>query len=243
MSEHEQQSIIMVTGASSGLGRELCIALARQGTNVVALGRDSEALAETQLAVEQESGRCLCIPFDLLEFDAYGKLFLALKDQIPHLDALIHCAGALNRCTPMQYVKADDFRSMLDIHLAAPNLLTQIMLPLLRRTHTSTVIFTSCDMMHDDLPNWHGYGMAKRALNYAAAMWKTEQPDTPYRFVTLNPGKMRTTLFKRAYGGMHPKEVPPAADAVEGFLRVLAAPNEAVNGRALSLSEALQLPG
>jgi len=243
MSDVEKQAIVMVTGASSGLGRALCIALARQGTNVVALGRDSEALAETQLAVEEEGGRCLCIPFDLLEFDAYGKLFLALKDQIPHLDALIHCAGALNRCTPMQYVKADDFRSMLDIHLAAPNLLTQIMLPLLRRAHTSTVIFTSCDMMHDDLPNWHGYGMAKRALNYAAAMWHAEQPDTPYRFVTLNPGKMRTTLFKRAYGGMHPNEVPPAADAVEGFLRVLAAPGEAVNGRALNLSEALELPG
>jgi len=243
MSELEKQAIVMVTGASSGLGRALCIALARQGTNIVALGRDADALAETQLAVEKEGGRCLCIPFDLLEFDAYGKLFLALKDQIPHLDALIHCAGALNRCTPMQYVKADDFRSMLDIHLAAPNLLTQILLPLLRRADKSTVIFTSCDMMDADLPNWHGYGMAKRALNYAAAMWQAEQPDSPYRFVTLNPGKMRTTLFKRAYGGMHPKEVPPPEDAVEGFLRVLAAPDEAVSGRALNLSEAIQLPG
>lgn len=241
MSKVSEHKIVMVTGASSGLGRALCIALGEQGTNVIALGRDADALAETQLAVENVGGRCLCIPFDLLDFDNYGKLFLMLKDQIPHMNALIHCAGSLERCTPMQYVKADDFRAMLDIHLVAPNLLTQIMLPLLRRVDSSTVIFTSCDMMCDDLPNWHGYGMAKRALNYAAAMWSAEQPDAPYRFVTLNPGKMRTTLFKRAYGGMHPDEVPPPEDAVEGFLRVLDAPSEVVNGQAMNLREAMQL--
>ncbi|OIQ01808.1 MAG: short-chain dehydrogenase [Zetaproteobacteria bacterium CG06_land_8_20_14_3_00_59_53] len=235
------QSIIMVTGASSGLGRAVCVALGGKGASVVALGRNAEELAYTQNLVEQAGGRCLCIPFDLLEFDSYGKLFLGLKDQIPHLDGLIHCAGALKRCTPLQYVKADDFRGMLDIHLAAPNLLTQIMLPLIRRAEACTVVFTSCDMMRDNLPNWHGYGMAKRALVYASAMWQMEHPDKPYRFVTLNPGKVRTALFKRAYGGMHPSEVPGPADVTEGFLRLFIAPTDAVNGKSLQLDEALAL--
>ncbi|MDX8391561.1 MAG: SDR family oxidoreductase [Mariprofundaceae bacterium] len=241
MTEIDKQSVIMVTGASSGLGRALCIALGRRGANVVALARNADALAETQIAVEEVGGRCLCAPFDLLTFDDYGKLFLALKDQIPHLDGLIHCAGNINRCTPMQYVQADDFRGMLDIHLTAPNLLTQMMLPLLKRAAAATVIFTSCEMMDADLPNWHGYGMAKRALNYAAAMWHAEHPDKPYRFVTLNPGKMRTGLFKLAYGGMHPKEVPLPEDVVDGFLRVLEAADDVVNGRALNIAEARAL--
>jgi NAD(P)-dependent dehydrogenase (short-subunit alcohol dehydrogenase family) len=231
----------MVTGASSGLGRALCVALGRKHANVIALGRDADELSATQALVEEAGGRCLCVPFDLLEFDAYGKLFLSLKDQIPHLDGLIHCAGSLDRCTPMQYVKADDFRKMLDIHLTSPNLLTQIMLPLIRRADAATVIFTSCDMLREDLPNWHGYGLAKRALAYSAAMWHAEHPDKPYRFVTLNPGKMRTTLFKRAYGGMHPKEVPMPDEAAAGFLRVLSASAKVVNGKSLQLEDALQL--
>jgi len=235
------KSVVMVTGASSGLGRAVCEALGKRQANVIALGRDADELSATQALVEEAGGRCLCVPFDLLNFEAYGKLFLSLKDQIPHLDGLVHCAGALDRCTPMQYVKVDDFRGMLDIHLTAPNMLTQIMLPLIRRAQGATVLFTSCDMLNDDLPNWHGYGLAKRALAYTAAMWHAEHPDKPYRFVTLNPGKMRTTLFKRAYGGMHPKEVPLPDDAADGFIKVLCAPAEAVNGRSLHLEDALRL--
>ena len=236
-----KESIIMVTGASSGLGRAVCVALGKKHANMVALGRDTDELSATQALVEEAGGRCLCMPFDLLKFEAYGKLFLSLKDQIPHLDGLIHCAGSLDRCTPMQYVKVDDFRGMLDIHLTAPNMLTQMMLPLIRRAEAATVIFTSCDMLGEDLPNWHGYGLAKRALAYAAGMWHAEHPEKPYRFVTLNPGKMRTALFKRAYGGMHPKEVPLPDEAAEGFLRVLCAPAKVVNGKSLQLEDALKL--
>ncbi|MDQ6973035.1 MAG: SDR family NAD(P)-dependent oxidoreductase [Mariprofundaceae bacterium] len=241
MSESMKDKIIMVTGASSGLGRAACVALGGQKANLIALGRDEDALEQTRAMVEEAGGRCLCVPFDLMEFDDYGKLFLSLKDQVPHLDGLIHCAASLDRCTPLQYVKSDDFRRMLDMHLTAPNMLTQIMLPLLKRADTATVIFTSCDMMTEDLPNWHGYGLAKRALSYAAAMWHIEQPDLPCRFVTLNPGKMRTTLFKRAYGGMHPKEVATTEAAAAALLRLLGADSEAVNGKSLQLEDTLLL--
>lgn len=221
MSKRFEQSIIMITGASSGIGRAVAEACGREGANVIALGRDEDALAEVQQNIEGSGGRCLCIPFDLYRFDDYGRLFLALKDQIPHLDGLVHCAGEINRCTPLQYVKAEDFRRMLDIHLAAPNLLTQSMLPLLRRAEAASVIFTTCDMIDRDLPNWHGYGLAKRALGYAAAMWQFEQKDKEIRFNTLNPGKVRTELFRRTYGGMHPKEVPPPEDIAEAYLYLL----------------------
>ncbi len=233
MGNRFKDRIIMITGASDGIGRALAAAAAGEGANIIALGRDEASLAATQQRCEELGGRCLCVPFDLYQFDDYGKLFLALKDQIPHLDGLVHCAGEINRCTPMQYVKSEDFRKMLDIHLAAPNLLTQMMLPLLRRAKAASVIFTSCDMVSEDLPNWHAYGMAKRALAYAAAMWQAEHPDAPYRFNTLNPGKVRTELFRRTYGGMHPKEVPPPASVSEAYLYLLDDASKDIRGQTL----------
>lgn len=232
MSEFKDR-IYLVTGASDGIGQRVAAALGEAGANVVALGRNEDGLQQTLERIESLGGRCLCVPFDLMDFDHYGKLFLALKDQIPHLDGIIHCAGSIDRCTPMQYVKPDVFRKMLDIHLAAPNLLTQMMLPLLKRAEAASVIFTTCDMIDQDQANWHGYGMAKRALGYAAAMWQAEHPDSPYRFNTLNPGRVRTELFKRAFGGTHPKEVPAPSTVVSAYLYLLSDASKEVRGETL----------
>ena len=225
--------IFLVTGASSGLGREVAVRLGAGGANVVALGRNEDRLAETRDRVEAAGGRCLCVPLDLTDFDAYPKLFEALKAQIPHLDGIAHIAGSLRFCSPMQYVKADDFRQMLDIHLTAPNLLTQAMLPLLMCAEQATVIFTTCDMIEKDIPNWHGYGMAKRALGAAAAMWQAEHPDTGLRFYAVNPGSMRTALFQRAYPGMPAEEVPLPAVAAEAFARLLSGEGNEAGGSCL----------
>ncbi len=227
----------MVTGASEGLGRAVAVALGKAKVNVVATARNPQHLAKTQDAVEAAGGRCLCIPFDLYDFDDYGTLFLALKDQVPHLDGLVHCGGSLDRCVPLQYVKADKFREALDIHLAAPNLLTQSMLPLLRRAPAASIIFTTCDMVQEDENNWHAYGFAKRALAYAAAMWQGEHPDKPYRFNTLNPGRVRTGLFKRAFPGLMPDSVPAPEEATDAYLFLLSDASKELRGQSLQADD------
>ncbi len=240
MPKQFKDRIIMVTGASDGIGQQVAAALGAAGARVIALGRKEDGLAATQKRIEELGGSCLCIPFDLMKFDDYGKLFLALKNQVPHLDGLVHCAGYIERCTPMQYVKTEDFRKMLDIHLTAPNMLTQTMLPLLKRAEAASIIFTSCDMINEDQANWHAYGLAKRALGYAAAMWQAEHTDKPYRFNTLNPGRVRTELFMRAFGGMHPGEVPPASSVVPAYLHLLSDESRELRGQSLQASD-LQL--
>jgi len=237
MTQSLANKIIMVTGASQGLGKAVAIALGAAKVNVVAIARHPKNLAATQDAIEAAGGRCLCIPFDLYDFDDYGKLFLALKDQIPHLDGLVHCGGSFDRCTPLQYVKLDKFREALDIHLTAPNMLTQIMLPLLRRSESASIIFTSCDMLEEDQNNWHAYGFAKRALGYAAGMWQGEHPDKPYRFNTLNPGRVRTDLFSRAFPGLMPDVVPLPEDATDAFLFLLSDASKELRGQSLNAKD------
>ena len=235
-----KDKVIMVTGASDGIGRAVAAALGEEGANVIILGRKEDKLAETQVRVEALGGRCLAIPFDLLKFDDYGKLFLALKDQIPHLDGLVHCAGELERCTPMGFIKTKDFRKMLDIHLTAPNMLTQIMMPLLKRAEAASIIFTSCDMAEEDQLNWHGYGLAKRALPYAAAMWQGESPDKSYRFNTLNPGRVRTEMFKRAYPGLHGRHVPAAVLVAPAYLQLLSDQSKEIKGQSINAIDLLE---
>jgi len=225
--------IILVTGAASGMGEALAHALAERGVSLLALDKDDKALAACCDAIEAKGGRVLGVPFDLLQFEQYDALFLALKDQVPHLDGVVHCASQFKRCTPMQYVENDDFRTMLDMHLSAPNLLTRSLLPLIKRAEAASVIFTACDMSSEDQNNWHGYGLAKRALPYAAAMWQGEHPDKPYRFNCLNPGKMRTPLFDRAFKGLLPSTIPLPETVVPAYLKLLSPATVELRGQLL----------
>ncbi len=234
-----KDKVILVTGASDGMGRAVAVALGEEGANVVILGRKEEELAITQARIEELGGRCLAVPFDLLKFDDYGKLFLALKDQIPHLDGLVHCAGELDRCSPMEYIKPKDFKKMLDINLTAPNLLTQILFPLLKRAKAASVVFTTCDMTEEDQMHWHSYGMAKRALPYAVAMWQGENPNKNIRFNALNPGRIRTALFKRAYPGLHARHVPAPMAVVPAYLRLLSEQSQGIRGQHLQAVDML----
>ncbi len=244
MSGALRDRIVLVTGAASGIGEQLTLALAKEeGAHVLALDRDDQALVALTNHIEEAGGHCLGVPFDLLQFEQYDALFLALKDQIPHLDGLVHCAGLLDRCTPMQYVRNEDFRVMLDIHLAAPNLLTRALLPLIRRAPAASVIFTSCDMTFEDQNNWHGYGLAKRALPYAAAMWQGEHRGKPYRFNCLNPGKVRTPLFERAFKGLLLSDIPPASSVVPAYLALLSDATGHLRGQSLTLADVLPSDG
>jgi len=237
MSKRFNGRIIMVTGATSGLGRAICIALGDEGANVLALARNEDALADTQAAVESAGGRCLAIPFDLARYGEFPRLFDALKQQVPHLDGLVHAAGDLGRCAPMQFVEASTFRRMLDINLSAPNLLTQALFPLLARARTASVIFTTCDMAAQAQPNWHGYGLAKAALVHAAAMWQLEHPNASIRFNAVNPGRMRTELMRRAFPGLDPADVPPPEKSVAAFLYLLSDATANIRGQHLGISD------
>jgi len=232
-----QQRIILVTGACDGLGKALAIALGKERASVIALARSEEGLAETQKSVEGAGGRCLCLPFDLSKFDDYDNLFLALKDQIPHLDGLVHCAAAIDRCTPLQYVKTEVMRGMIDLHLIAPTLLTKSMYPLLKRATAASTLFVGCSMGSTDQPNWHGYGLAKRALPYAASMWQLEQEGRAMRFNTLDPGRMRTTIFRRAYPGIMANTIPPAEEAVPALLALLSDDTKEIKGETLTIED------
>jgi len=239
MNNRFEQHIIMVTGATTGLGRALCLALAREGANVIALARSEDGLADIQGHIEKAGGRCLCVPFDLSSFDAYDELLGGLSHHIPHLNGLVHAAGQLDRCAPMEHVKPEAFRQMLDIHLAAPNLLTRALFPLLERAKATSVIFTACDMSQKTQPNWHGYGIAKGALCHSVELWQMEHPKKAIRFNALNPGRMRTTSFMRAYPGLDPGTVPPPAETCEAFLYLLSDDAKDIRGQLLDAKDVL----
>jgi len=85
--------IALITGAGSGVGRAVALAMAKEGYTVVITGRRASALDETVAAGQGLSGSLVAIPADLTDPDQVAKLFAAVKDKFGRLDVLFNNAG------------------------------------------------------------------------------------------------------------------------------------------------------
>ncbi len=106
----------MVSGASSGLGREIAIYLSRLGANVVLGGRDSSRLEQTKALLEP--AQHLVAPFDLTAIDDVPGWMCEITDQCGPLHGLVHSAG-LAGPKPIRTIVKRDFDAIMSVNVAA----------------------------------------------------------------------------------------------------------------------------
>jgi NADP-dependent 3-hydroxy acid dehydrogenase YdfG len=111
-------SVAVVTGASSGIGQAIAISLARHGTAVCAVGRDSERLCETMTSAPHNSH---VLPFqaDLAQDESIHRLEQLLATEFRRLDILVHCAGVIHHSL-MGSAHIEDFDHQYSVDLRMP---------------------------------------------------------------------------------------------------------------------------
>lgn len=162
--------VILVTGASQGLGAEVAKACAAAGATVVLLGRSQKKLEKVYdevLAAGDVEPFAIC--FDMmgaqeLEFEQLART-LAEATQ-GKLDGVIHCASYFYALSPLDFQTVAEWVNQYRINTVAPMALTRAVLPLLKESPDASVIFVG--ESHGETPQayWGGFGASKAALNY-----------------------------------------------------------------------------
>jgi NAD(P)-dependent dehydrogenase (short-subunit alcohol dehydrogenase family) len=116
--------VALVTGAGSGVGRAVTLALARDGYDVVLAGRRIEALNET-ISLAGTPERMLAVPTDVSDEGAVNALFAAVKERFGRLDVLFNNAGVNAPGVPLEDLTVDQWRSVVDVNLTGPFLCTR----------------------------------------------------------------------------------------------------------------------
>lgn len=115
--------IALVTGAGSGIGRSVALALSDAGYAVVLAGRRAEALEET--AAARPAGTFLAVPTDVTDPASVAALFAQTKARFGRLDVVFNNAGTGARAVPMFDLSYDEWRRVVDTNLTGPFLCTQ----------------------------------------------------------------------------------------------------------------------
>ncbi len=120
-----QAKIALVTGAGSGIGRQVALGLARAGYSVVLAGRRADALAQVAREVEASGVRALAVPTDVTDPASVQALFAKTKATFGRLDVLFNNAGIGAPPVPLEELSFAQWKAVVDTNLTGPFLCTQ----------------------------------------------------------------------------------------------------------------------
>ena len=230
--------VILVTGASGGLGRAVSLACAAAGASVVLLGRNVRALESVYDAIKAAGAAEPAIyPLNLegaSPRDCEG-VAAAIERDLGGLDGVVHAAARFDGLTPLDVLSAEEWLRVLQVNLTAPFLLMQALLPLLQARVDSAAVFVLDDLERMRRAHWGAYGVAKVGLETLAAILHQEHDAGALRVHALLPAPMRTALRKMAWFGEDTRQHPlPDATAV-AVVYLLSAAGMAARGALLDL--------
>ena len=227
--------VILVTGASSGIGRALSIAAAASGAQVVLVGRNVRKLESVNDAiVAAGSLRPSIAPLDFERAAAeqYAAVAEGLHTSFGRLDGLAHLAAQLGERAPIEHYDVPTWMRVMHVNLNAAFILTRTLLPLLRASADASVVFTGSGVSVRGRAYWGAYAAAKFGLEGLMQVLADETSTTTnIRVNSVNPGKVRTPLRALAYPGEDPATVPAPEAVLAPYLYLLGPESRGVTGR------------
>lgn len=187
----EQLPVALVTGASSGMGREIARDLARTH-HVIAVGRNTARLDE----VVAETG---ATPWNLDVTDAhrFGEHIATLS----RLDVLVH-AAAIAHSLGVAQATQNDWETHFAVNVTAPATITRLALPLLRAAE-GTVVFIGSGASTKPVPGSAVYAASKHALRAVADVLRIDEEPNRLRVATVAPGQTDTAMLRGTIPAEH----------------------------------------
>jgi len=214
-SMHLRGRRILVTGASSGIGRGLLPVFAAEGARLMGTGRDGDTLAAAFDGIEDGS----FVGADLTTEAGRRAVATAVDQRFDGLDVAIHSAGALGPpATPLVEYPEETWRRVFEINVTAVHLLHQRLAPLMAAGASPALIGVSSTVGREGRAGWGMYSVSKFALEGWLSTLADEWDGG--RVYSVNPGATRTGMRAAAAPDEDPMTLPTPADIAPLFLRL-----------------------
>ncbi len=214
--------VVLVTGASRGLGQATALAAARAGTHLVLTARTQGALEDLDDSLRAEGLEAPTLaPLDLTDGDAVRGLGAAIMDRFGRLDGLVHAAGMLGILSPVAHIKTDVMDAALALGFSAVHrLIASLDLPL-RQSASGRAVFVTCRLGRDGRPFFGAFAAPRAGAEALVLAYAQETAKTSLRVNLFDPGPMATRLRRDGYPGEPADAHPPPAAIAPQLLSLL----------------------
>jgi NAD(P)-dependent dehydrogenase (short-subunit alcohol dehydrogenase family) len=231
--------VIMVTGATTGIGRAVAHDLVKHGATVVLHGRNERALEALYQELLPLGAEPAVAQLDLEKAQGpeYQALTTAIESRYGRLDGLLHNAGVLGDRSPIEHYDIGLWQRVLLVNLTAPFILTRCFLPLLRKSPDASVLFTTSTVGRIGRAYWGAYAVSKFGTEGLAEMLADEVESTSIRVNLINPGATRTRMRARAYPAENPATLAAPESLTLPYVYLLGPDSREVRGQRIDVQD------
>ncbi|MCF1742093.1 SDR family NAD(P)-dependent oxidoreductase [Paradevosia shaoguanensis] len=222
--------VVLVTGASRGIGYAAALEAARRGAHVVAVARTVGGLEELDDEIQDLGGSTTLVPLDLKDGEAIDRLGAAIFERWGSLDGLIANAGMLGTLSPLPHIAPEEFDKVFATNVTANFRLIRSMDLLLRQSVAGRAVFVSSGAATNPRAYWGSYAASKAALNALVKVYAEEMGNTPVKANVFYPGQVRTAMRAKAMPGEDPDTLP-SPKTIAPALVDMVSPNYSENGK------------
>ncbi|MBM3831697.1 MAG: SDR family oxidoreductase [Verrucomicrobia bacterium] len=206
--------VAVITGAGSGVGQAVAVALAKQGWKICVIGRREAALHETaKLALQYYSDDWLVCPCDIGKAAAVTKLAKLVLKKFGGVQVLVNAAGTNTPKRSLQVLSPDDYHRLIDTNLNGAYYFIQAFLPSMRQQKSGTIVNIGSDAgVQASAKSGPAYVMSKFGLRGLTQSINAEERANGIRACSILPGDIDTPLLER-------RPEPPSAEARTKMLK------------------------
>jgi NAD(P)-dependent dehydrogenase (short-subunit alcohol dehydrogenase family) len=206
--------IVVVTGASRGIGYHAAKGFAAAGAHVIAVARTVGGLEELDDEIKADGGSTTLVPLDLKDYDGIDRLGAAIHERWKKLDVLFANAGLLGQLSPLHHVPPKVFEDVMAVNVTANWRLIRSLDPLLRASDAGRALFMTSGITRSCRPFWGPYSASKAALDAMVRTYAQETQKARIRVVLVAPGPTRTGMRAQAMPGEDPNTLPHPSEIV-----------------------------
>lgn len=233
-----KDKIILITGTGDGIGATAAKTFAKYGATIILLSKtEKKIVAINDEIVDAGYPQPAIITLNLEEATADDYLGLAqtIEAEFGHLDGLIHNAAMFEGLSPISQFDNTLWNRIIQVNLHAPFLLSKAMIPLLNKSKSSSMVFTSSGVAHQGRAYWNAYGVTKAAGDNLMGILADElETSSPIRVNSIDPGRVRTRMRALAFPGEDPMTIPAPEDIMDAYIYLMSDDSKDINGKIIN---------